>query len=201
MDVLIGWPGGDWQSTARLTATIVVGYLVLLWLASVLWAYRDIRARTADPVSQAIGVALVTVFPFAGIGLYTLVRPAETLNEAYDRQLEQEAIRSELHNMGVCPHCRRPAQDDFIVCAYCHATLREPCHSCRRLLQMEWQHCPYCAAPHAAHSDSGRNVRLANEQRARGSRQPAGVGARTDEGDEGPTVMRPAQRPQFRPED
>ena len=60
LDALIGWPGGDWQTTLKLAATLTVAYLLLLWLASVLWSFRDMRARTLDPVSQIIGVALVT---------------------------------------------------------------------------------------------------------------------------------------------
>ena len=205
MDALIGWPGGDWQSTARLAATIVVGYLVLLWLASVLWAYRDIRSRTADPVSQAIGVALVTVFPFAGIGLYTLVRPAETLNEAYERQLEQEALRSELFASKMCPHCRRPAQEDFIVCAYCRSTLRDECTACGRLLQLEWAHCPYCAAPHGvAPVERARGAMRYSDEQAHpvAGRNRSDRGRQRDEMADAPTVMRPQRpQPQLRPEE
>ena len=50
LDVLVGWPGGDWQTTAKIAGTLTVAYLLLIWLASVLWAFRDIRSRSADPV-------------------------------------------------------------------------------------------------------------------------------------------------------
>lgn len=145
MDVLIGWPGGDWQSTARMAGAIVGGYLVIIWLASVLWVYRDIRSRTRDPISHVTAVVIALAFPFVGLPVYFVLRPSDTLIEAYDRQLEQEAILSELHSISACPNCRRPIQDDFMVCAHCATALREPCSNCKELLQFSWQHCPYCA--------------------------------------------------------
>ena len=145
MDLLIGWPGGSWESTARLAAVLVGGYLFVLWLASILWVYRDIRSRTRDPISHLTGVAIATVFPLVGLPVYLVVRPSETLQEAYDRQLEQEAILSELHSISACPNCRRPVQDEFQVCAYCATQLKQPCKNCGHLLQFSWRHCPFCA--------------------------------------------------------
>jgi RNA polymerase subunit RPABC4/transcription elongation factor Spt4 len=145
VDVLIGWPGGDWQATARMSGAIIGGYLVIIWLASVLWVYRDIRSRTRDPISHVTAVVIALAFPFIGLPVYFVLRPSDTLVEAYDRQLEQEAILSELHSVSACPNCRRPIQDDFMVCAHCATALREPCSNCKELLQFSWQHCPYCA--------------------------------------------------------
>ena len=149
MDVLISWPGGDWQAAARMVGAVVGGYLVVIWLASVLWVYRDIRSRTRDPISHVTGVVIALTFPFIGLPVYFVLRPSVTLVEAYDRQLEQEAILSELHAVSACPNCRRPIQDEFMVCAHCASALREPCSNCSKLLQFSWQHCPYCATPRA----------------------------------------------------
>ena len=144
MDFLVGWPGGDWQTTAKLAAVLVGGYLFLIWIASILWAYRDIRGRTRDPVSQLIGVSIVTAVPLVGIPIYALVRPRDTLREAYDRQLEQEAILSDLHSVSTCPNCRRPVDDDWMICAYCSHSLKQPCSTCSKLLMNAWRRCPYC---------------------------------------------------------
>ena len=144
MDVLIGWPGGDWRATTTLAATIVAGYLALIWVTTVLWTYRDIRARSRDLLSQLIGVALVTALPLVGIPLYLVLRPSDTLQQAYDRQLEQEAILSDLHSVSACPDCRHPVQDEFMVCPYCRVSLKEPCADCGRLMTHAWRHCPYC---------------------------------------------------------
>lgn len=96
MDALIGWPGGDWQSTARLAGTLVGGYLIVLWATSVLWVYRDIRSRTRDPVSQLTAVAISIVFPLVSLPIYAALRPPETLQDAYLRLLEREVLLSEL---------------------------------------------------------------------------------------------------------
>lgn len=136
--------GLDLTAGLKLLGTALSLYAVLLWLASVLWAYRDIRARTVDPISQAIGVALVALLPLLGIAIYLIVRPGETLIDAYERELEQEALRSELHAISPCPNCRRPIEPDFVVCAYCRTQVREECMRCRRLLSLDWHHCPYC---------------------------------------------------------
>lgn|GEM_PF-422436 len=143
----IPWPGGDWQATLRLGGALIGGYLLVLWFASILWVYRDIQARTRDPITQAIGVGISVVFPLLGLPVYWVVRPQETLQEAYDRQLEQEAILSELHSVTGCPNCRRPVSDDFMVCAFCGSALKAPCNSCGRLLQFSWRVCPTCATP------------------------------------------------------
>lgn len=145
VDVLIGWPGGDWQATLKLAAALGIGYILLIWITTILWAYRDIRSRTRDPSSQMIGVAIAGTVPMLGIPLYLIARPRETLREAYDRQLEQEAILSELHSASACPSCRRPVNDDWMVCAHCSDELKEACRSCARPLSKAWRHCPYCA--------------------------------------------------------
>ncbi len=145
MDILVDWPGGDWQTTAKLAAGVIGTYLFLIWIASILWTYRDIRSRTRDPVSQLIGLSIIAALPLVGVLIYRVVRPPHTLREAYDRQLEEEAILSDLHSISTCPQCRRPVDDNWMVCAFCSHALKQPCGSCDRLLLNAWRHCPYCA--------------------------------------------------------
>lgn len=141
---LLGDAGEAVMDALKLAGTFTALYLALLWAASVLWAYRDIRSRTLDPIMQIVGVALVALLPLLGVPIYLIVRPSETLTEAYERELEQEAIRSELHALAPCPSCRRPVERDFVVCAYCRTSVREECTRCRKLLSLDWRHCPYC---------------------------------------------------------
>ena len=170
----IPWPGGDWQATLRLAGALIGGYLLVLWFASILWVYRDIQARTRDPITQAIGVGISVVFPLVGLPVYWVVRPQETLQEAYDRQLEQEAILSELHSVTGCPNCRRPVSDDFMVCAYCGTALKAPCNSCGRLLQFAWRICPTCATPKPRPQPDPAEVARQREAQGERRRAPSG---------------------------
>ena len=145
--VLIGWPGGSLESAIRLLAFLFGSYFLIMWLASIAWVYRDVRQRTDDMATQIVAIAIAVVFPIAGLPVYLVLRPRETLQDSYDRQLEENVILTELHNQNVCPNCRRPAQPDFVVCAHCATALKQACQQCGRLLHVQWRHCPYCAAP------------------------------------------------------
>jgi len=170
----IPWPGGDWQATLRLFGALIGGYLLVLWFASILWVYRDIQARSQDPITQAIGVGISVVFPLVGLPVYMVVRPQETLQEAYDRQLEQEAILSELHSVTGCPNCRRPVQDDFQFCAFCGTSLKSACASCSRLLQFSWRVCPTCQTPKPRpQPDPAEVARQREAEAAAASRRPS----------------------------
>lgn len=146
-NVLIGWPGGSMESAIRLVGFLFGSYFLIMWLASIAWVYRDVRQRTDDATTQMIAIAVAVVFPIAGLPVYLVLRPRETLQDSYDRQLEENVILTELHNQNVCPNCRRPAQPDFVVCAHCATALKQACQQCGRLLHVQWRHCPYCAAP------------------------------------------------------
>ena len=217
MDVLQSWPGGSWEATARLFATMVVVYLLVLWVASVIWVYRDISARTTDMLMQAISVAIAVLFPIIGLPIYVILRPTDTLTLAYDRQLEQEALLSELQTVTACPNCRRPVQDDFSVCAFCGTAVKQGCAGCGRALRLSWRVCPYCATPRtqpaeprdapAAEQPQPSRVTAAREAAVEAIRRAAGrpESHDDDDDDDAPRARRPAEpenptpRPRPRP--
>jgi hypothetical protein len=182
VDILVGWPGGDWQTTSKFIGGVVGVYLFLIWTASILWAYRDIRGRTRDPVSQLIGLSIVTLLPLIGAPIYLVVRPPHTLRDRYDRQLEQEAILSELHSVSTCPECRRPVDDAWMVCAFCSHGLKEPCSACEQLLMNAWRHCPHCGVTRvqvdaSAEAESEQQNLLATTSRGVTTAQPSLLGS------------------------
>lgn len=144
--VLAAWPGGSWEATVRLVGVVGGAYLALLWLSAMVWTYRDIRARTRDQLTHIVSVLLVLVFNVFGLFVYLVLRPKETLAEAYERQLEAEALLREVEEQAACPSCRRRVRDDYVLCPYCRTRLRETCDSCRRLVGVTWQVCAYCGA-------------------------------------------------------
>lgn len=141
---LVSWPGGDWQTTAKVVAALLIVYLAAIWLALVFWTYRDIRQRSRDPIMQIVAVLLVLLFFLPGHWIYLVVRPRHTLAELYERSLEEEALLQELEDQKACPNCRRRVRDEFLICPSCRAQLKEPCRSCGKPLSYAWLACPYC---------------------------------------------------------
>jgi len=143
------------QGTGIALGSLLGGlWLFLVWLGIVLWVYRDIRDRTEDVALRVVSVLLVVLFfpgfNLPGLLIYLLVRPRESLDEAYSRSLEQEALLREVGEGAVCYECRQPVEREFLFCPYCRTRLREPCARCRRPLSLFWVICPYCGAPKGA---------------------------------------------------
>ncbi|HMT21913.1 MAG TPA: zinc ribbon domain-containing protein [Promineifilum sp.] len=118
--------------------------LLIVWLAVVVWAFRDLRSRSRSGVAALLTILLVGLLPIVGLVVYLLLRPRETLAEAYDRALEQEALLQQLEDKPVCPTCSRPTQPNWFLCPSCHTHLRQPCPNCNAPLALTWDICPYC---------------------------------------------------------
>ena len=138
------WPGGNWENVATLAVTIAAAYVLVLWISVIAWTYRDICSRTRDTSFQVVAVLLVLVFNILGWFIYMILRPGETLTEAYARSLEEEALLQELEEQGICPSCKRYVSAEFVICPYCRTQLKEPCANCGRPLNFNWVACPYC---------------------------------------------------------
>lgn len=147
------WDDGTWQDAARIAVILLVAYLVIMWIAALVWTYRDITSRTRDTFTHAFSVLLVALFNLPGLFVYLILRPKDTLADLYDRQLEAEALLQEIQDQATCPSCRRRVNDDFLSCPYCRAPLRTPCESCERALAFGWVVCPYCGSDRTATTD------------------------------------------------
>ncbi len=123
-------------------------WLLLLWLSIIVWVYRDIRDRTRDLGLQVLAVFVVMMFfpgfNIPGLALYLMMRPRETLEEAYSRSLEEEALLREIGDEGVCPSCRRFVERAWRTCPFCQTQLKDTCRECEQLLSFTWVACPYC---------------------------------------------------------
>ena len=86
----------DWESILAVVVAVLIAYGAVLWLGIIVWTYRDIRERTRDTASQVMAALLVLLFNIPGFFLYIILRPTETLTEAYERRLEGEALIREL---------------------------------------------------------------------------------------------------------
>jgi RNA polymerase subunit RPABC4/transcription elongation factor Spt4 len=122
-------------------------FLAALWLALIVWTYRDIRARARDPLAHVLAVLVVAVLNLPGVLVYLILRPQHTLEEEYQRTLEEESMLQSLEELPVCPGCERRIKDDWQVCPNCHTKLKKACHECGRLMELPWNLCPYCGTP------------------------------------------------------
>jgi hypothetical protein len=132
------------QSYLVIILGVAGGLLLALWLAVVVWAYRDVRARSRSTAAAVLTVLLVLLLPVVGLVIYLLLRPRETLAVAYDRALEQEALLQQIEERPICPTCARPTQPNWFLCPACHTHLRQPCPTCNSPLELHWDICPYC---------------------------------------------------------
>lgn len=137
------------ETQIAILAGVVGGvWAFLLWLSTVIWVYRDIRDRSRDSSLQLLSVFVVLMFfpgfNIPGLALYLMLRPRDTLEEAYARSLEEEALLRELGDEGSCPSCRRLTDKDFQFCPSCKTQLKVQCAKCERLLSFSWVACPSC---------------------------------------------------------
>lgn len=133
-------------------------YLLALWFVLIIWTFRDIESRSRNVVTQVSSTLLVVLFYVPGFLLYWLLRPKETLDEAYQRSLEEEYLFQDLQELPLCPNCHHYVEDDYQICPHCNTQLKEPCPTCARLVDLQWSVCPYCAAPQHRHDTGSDEV-------------------------------------------
>ncbi len=123
-------------------------YIIILWLAAAYWAYRDLQSRTTNPVTPYLAAALVILFtPFLfpfGLVVYRILRPSETVAEANERALAEEAMMVEIEAQPHCANCSRQVHADWIICPTCRNRLRRVCPNCSRLIELDWSLCAWC---------------------------------------------------------
>ena len=112
-----------------------------------IWTYRDIRRHARDPLARILAVLVVAVLFLPGIVVYLILRPARTLEEEYQRTLEEEALLQAIEDVSLCPGCGRRVKDNWIFCPGCHTKLKKNCHQCGKLMELGWNLCPYCGTP------------------------------------------------------
>jgi RNA polymerase subunit RPABC4/transcription elongation factor Spt4 len=119
-------------------------FFLAFWLSLIIWTFRDVRSRSRDIFAQLLATLMVIFFNVPGLVLYFMLRPQETLAQAYEKALEEEALLQDIEERYACPGCKKKVQPEFQICPSCHTRLKRQCPSCNRLLQLQWNICPYC---------------------------------------------------------
>ena len=75
---------------------LAIFFVVVFWLASAYWVYKDARRRIADPWMVAMATVLGLIPPFLGPLIYLFFRPPEYLEDIRERELEIRAMEERL---------------------------------------------------------------------------------------------------------
>ncbi len=135
------------SSFILLATAFGAAFMAALWLSLIFWTYRDIQNRSRDKLLRILAVLIVAVLFLPGIIIYLILRPPQTIEEEYQKSLEEEAMLQTIEERPACPGCSRKVQEEWMVCPNCHTRLKKNCHKCSRLLELPWNLCPYCGTP------------------------------------------------------
>lgn len=83
-------------SFLAIVIALLGAFAAAVWVAAIFWAFNDVRGRTLDIYVRLFATLLVAVLGPAGVVLYLILRPPETLDSVYVRALNEEAILREL---------------------------------------------------------------------------------------------------------
>jgi RNA polymerase subunit RPABC4/transcription elongation factor Spt4 len=123
-------------------------YLVILWIATAYWAFRDMQQRSDNailPYFVAAGIIISTPFLFVfAVWVYKIVRPHEKIGEVWERNLAEEALLAEVESIIHCPTCERRVNEEWIICPSCRTRLNRVCPNCSRLVGLDWSLCAWC---------------------------------------------------------
>jgi RNA polymerase subunit RPABC4/transcription elongation factor Spt4 len=158
------------SSTWYVIRHLAIFFVIVFWVATVYWVYKDARRRIDDRLIVWV-VTLIGVVPFIGPLIYMLFRPPEYLEDVRERELEIKAMEKRLGARDLhCPVCRAEVEEDFLICPVCTTKLRQACTNCKRPLEALWQVCPYCETP-IEHTDEPVPITDARKRPPRARRQ------------------------------
>jgi RNA polymerase subunit RPABC4/transcription elongation factor Spt4 len=153
MDQILGQIGGTLggivdSPIVQFGLRMIGVYLVILWLATAYWAFRDMQQRSDNailPYLAAAGIILFTpVFFILAVWVYKIIRPHEKIGEVWERNLAEEALLAEVEAIHHCPTCERRIDDEWIICPTCRTRLNRVCPNCSRLVGLDWSLCAWC---------------------------------------------------------
>ena len=168
----------------NLAVNLLVVFLVVVYLALIVWTFLDARRRIEDSWLVACATA-ASFFPFVGAMVYSILRPPEFIEDRKERELEIRAAQLRVKQLGEqsCPNCEFPVERNYLRCPNCEARLKDPCPSCSKPIDPRWAMCPYCETPIKRRAPErrprGRRARSDREPPSRAAREAAREQARS----------------------
>ena len=124
------------HSTWTVIRNLTAFFVVVFWLATAFWVFKDARRRIEDPWLVGMATVLGLIPPFVGPLIYMLFRPPEYLEDVRERELEMRAMEEQLAETDLhCPVCRAAVKENFLVCPVCTTKLKQACETCKQPLE------------------------------------------------------------------
>jgi hypothetical protein len=119
---------------------------VFIWLAVILWVYKDAERRRMSGLLWAL---LVFIGNLVGLLIYLIIRQdhpvcAEPSGSATAPPPGPPETAEK--KRPACPACQKTVEPVFIYCPHCGASLQKACPSCGKPREPEWKVCPHCGA-------------------------------------------------------
>jgi RNA polymerase subunit RPABC4/transcription elongation factor Spt4 len=138
-----GWPHLPWFPFVPMWGFSLL--LVIIWLAVILWVYKDAERRRMSGLLWAL---LVLIGNLIGLVIYLIVRQEHPCCEPVGSAdssppAPPEAAEKKLFT---CPACQKPVERDFVYCPHCGAALQKACPHCGQPVEAGWKVCPRCGA-------------------------------------------------------
>lgn len=128
----------------RLGLALLGAFLSMVWIALVLWVYRDAQNRSDRFLVTLLSTALVTGTFIVGWTIYLLLRPELTMAESYQRRLRDRQGILAASEGDLCARCSTRLHLDYRLCPNCGLEVKQPCEVCKRPVRTSWNLCPYC---------------------------------------------------------
>jgi RNA polymerase subunit RPABC4/transcription elongation factor Spt4 len=105
--------------------------LFFLWIAVIVWVYRDAERRGMNGVLWAL---LVFIGNLIGLIIYLIVR---------QDNVQTEGIASTNPTLK-CPSCAKSVSPGYKFCPHCGSTMNPACAKCNSKVERDWNICPNC---------------------------------------------------------
>jgi Double zinc ribbon/Phospholipase_D-nuclease N-terminal len=119
---------------------------VFIWLAVILWVYKDAERRRMSGLLWAL---LVFIGNLVGLLIYLIIRQDHPVCDGTAGSAAQSPPTppgTPEKKLPSCPSCQKTVEPVFIYCPHCGASLQKTCPSCGKPRESEWKVCPHCGA-------------------------------------------------------
>jgi len=106
--------------------------LLFLWIAVIVWVYRDAESRGMSGVLWAL---IVFIGHLVGLLIYLIVRSDHPIAAPAANRVQVSA----------CAKCGKTVGKDYTYCPHCGERMQSVCPKCGKPVDKSWQACPHCS--------------------------------------------------------